>query len=311
VIALHPEHEGGMQRIRTLSSRILAVVWAAVLAFLILGVAQIWNILLVINLSTSAAIPWAVPLMALVLWLLWQYLSGRGWPRRTAETRHRLLRANPVSGRVFAWALVTGVLAIVALAGYWIIMFNLFKMAGNVLPDVSRVPLLTVVLILAMSVLVSPLCEEAGFRGYGQSILERTFRGPALPVLISSVLFGLAHLTQGFYVPKLFVYFLAGLLIGGIAYVTQSILPGIAVHILADLTFFTLVWPYDTQRPLIWEVGASYTWFWVHLAQALVFTVLAILAFRRLVRITRDTSKAAAAVGGQPFLPATDVRPGA
>jgi hypothetical protein len=59
-----------MHHKRTLSSRILAVVWAAILAFLILGVAQIWTILLVINLSASAAIPWAIPLMALVLWLL-------------------------------------------------------------------------------------------------------------------------------------------------------------------------------------------------------------------------------------------------
>src|SRR5262245_38649501 len=112
---------------RTLSSRILAVVWAAVLAFLILGVAQIWGIVLVVNLSTSPVIPWAVPLMALILWLMWQYLNGRWWPRRTSEARQRLLRAKPVSRRVFAWALVTGVLAIVALSGYWIVMFNLFK----------------------------------------------------------------------------------------------------------------------------------------------------------------------------------------
>jgi membrane protease YdiL (CAAX protease family) len=281
-------------------SRLRAIVWAAILAFLILVVnSQVWGALFTSNLGTTPAIPWAVPAMALFLWLMWRYLNGSWWPRGTSATRRRLLRATPVPGRVFAWATLTGVLSIPALAGYWIVMFKLFKMAGNVLPDLSGVSLLTVVLLVGMASLVAPLSEEAAFRGYAQSILERAFRGPAVPVILSSVLFALAHLTQGFYVPKLFVYFLGGVVAGAVAYVTRSILPGIVGHILTDLTFFTLVWPYDTQRRLIWETGVSDTWFWIHVAQAIIFTVLAMLAFRRLARITKDVG----AVGGNAPLP--------
>lgn len=283
-----------------LSGRILAVARSAILAFLILAFASgIWGALLISNLRTTPAIPWAVPIMALFLWLMWQYLSGKWWPRNTSATRHQLLRAKPVSGQVLAWALLTGVLSIVALTGYWIVMFKLFKMSGNVLPDFSKSPWLTAALVLVMASLVSPLSEEAGFRGYAQSILERAFRGPAIPIILSSVLFALAHLTQGLFLPKLFVYFLAGVMLGGMAYVTKSILPGIPVHIMADLTFFTLVWPYDTQRRLIWETGVSDTWFWIHLAQAIIFTMLAILAFRRLARVTKDVGT----VRGTPMLP--------
>jgi membrane protease YdiL (CAAX protease family) len=295
-----------MNRMHALSGRILAVARAAILAFLILGFnSGIWGALLISNLRTTPAIPWAGPIMALFLWLMWQYLNGKWWPRRTSETRHQLLRAKPVSGQVFAWALLTGVLSIVALTGYWIVMFKLFKMSGNVLPDLSKSPLLTAALVIGMASLVSPLSEEAAFRGYAQSILERAFRGPAIPIIFSSVLFALAHLTQGFFLPKLFVYFLAGAMFGGVAYITKSILPGIAAHILTDLTFFTLVWPYDTQRRLIWETGVSDTWFWIHIAQAIIFTALAILAFRRLARVTKEVGT----VGGTPLLPAAAAGP--
>lgn len=276
----------------SVSHRIRSVVWSAVLAFLILSFGQTaWIGLLVANLKTGPAIPWAVAAMALVLWLMWQYLGGKGWPQRTSETRRRHLRANPISGQVWAWAMLAGVLSIVALTGYWIVMTQLVKMPGNMLlPDFSRLPLLTAVLVVVMASLVSPITEESGFRGYCQVILEGEFRG-VVAVLISSVLFALAHLTQGFFWPKLLVYFLVGVVFGAMAYLTDSILPGIAVHIIADLTFFTLVWPYDTTRQLVWNGGAD-LWFWIHTLQAIIFTVLAVIAFKRLASL-RDHVHAA------------------
>ena len=283
----------------SLSRSILPVLWSALLAFLItLFASGAWVALLIGNISTTPAVPWSVPLMALILWAMWQYLGGRWGPRSTSETRHRYLRARPVPLQLFAWSLVFGVLAIVALAGYWIVMFQLFKMPGNVIPDYSGYPVLTVVPVLVMASLVAPLSEEPAFRGYAQSILEGAFRGPVVPVTISSVLFALAHVTQGFLLPKLFVYFLVGLAFGGIAYLTNSILPAIPVHILGDLTFFTLVWPFDTQRPLVWDTGANME-FWMRVGQALIFTVLALLAFRQLARTARRL-QAAESIGIVP-----------
>lgn len=269
----------------SVSRRIFAIVWSAILAFLILAFGQgVWAALFITNLKTSPRIPWAVVVMAVVLWLMWQYLGGKWWPRSTSEARHRYLRARRVSGRAFVWAMLAGVLSIVALTGYWIVMFQLVKMPANALPDMSSYPLLTIVLMRVMASLVSPLTEEAGFRGYCQVILEREFRGPAA-VVISSVLFALAHFTQGFFWPKLLVYFLAGLVFGVTAYLTDSILPGIPVHILADLTFFALVWPHDAARRLV-AGGCADAWFWLHVAQAVVFTALAIFAFRRLAHVS-------------------------
>ena len=74
---------------------------------------------------------------------------------------------------MLAWALAAGGLSIVALVGYWIVLFRLVKVQGNVLPDFSIYPPLTVALVLVMASLVGALAEEAGFRGYFQGTLER------------------------------------------------------------------------------------------------------------------------------------------
>jgi membrane protease YdiL (CAAX protease family) len=106
--------------------------------------------------------------MTLVLWLMWQYLNGKWWPRSTSDARHRNLRDNPLSGRVFGWAMTAGVLSIIALAGLWFVLFQLAKVPANALPDFSKYPPLTVALILIMASLVGAVAEEAGFRGYFQ-----------------------------------------------------------------------------------------------------------------------------------------------
>jgi membrane protease YdiL (CAAX protease family) len=274
-----------MPSARSFPGKLLMMVWAAVLSFLILGFGQgVWGALLVANLKTNPAIPWAVPVMATVLWLMWKYLGGSWWPRRTSQARRLYLRANRVPGQLLFWTVLAGVLSITALAGCWIVLFQLVKMSPNLLPDFSQYPLLTMVLVIVMASLVSPITEEAAFRGYCQVILEREFAGPAA-ISISSVLFALAHLTHGFFWPKLLVYFLVGVVFGVTAYLTQSTIPAIPVHITGDLTFFILVWPHDASRQMVWNGGAD-TWFWTHVAQAIVFTALAIPALMRLAKLS-------------------------
>jgi membrane protease YdiL (CAAX protease family) len=263
----------------SLGQKLAAVLVSAVLAFLILMAGQIpWSVLLALNFRNRAsAVPWSVAVMAVALWLMWQYLGGKGWPRSTSEKRRHLLRANPVSPKTFALSLLCGVLAIIALAGYWIVFFQFVKTPPNALADISRYPLLTIVLVTAMSSLVSPVSEEIAFRGYAQQILESRFSGGAA-VTLSSLLFMLAHANHGLYWPKLTVYFLVGVVFGAIAFLTNSIVTTLPVHIVGDVTFFVLIWPRDAARVLVTEGGAD-KWFWVHAMQAIVFTLLALAGF--------------------------------
>lgn len=260
-------------------ARALAI--AAIVALLITAYGQgLWGAMVLFNLKTSPAFPWAVPVMAALLWLMWQYLGGRWAPASNSRRRRELLRAHHVSGSVIAWSLLAGSLAIVALAGLWIVLAQLVPMLPNALPSFRGIPLWTLVLVLLTSSIAAPLSEEAAFRGYALGILERHFR-PVTALVLSSVLFALVHgPTQGFLWPKLLVYFLAGLVFGAVAQRAGSIWASIPVHMLADLTFFTCVWPYDAARHPY--AGATDTWFWIHAAQALVFGVLALLAFRKM-----------------------------
>lgn len=272
------------QRSQSVGRKIGATLWATLLAFAILFVGQaIWGGLLAANFKNSPqAAPWSVPAMAVVLWVIWTYLGGSWWPRTTSAARRRGLRANPVSGTDFLLSCLAGVLAILALAGGWIVLFQLAKTPPNAIGDPSKYPLLTIVLLVVMSSLVSPTVEEIAFRGYCQQILERHFSG-TVAVLLSSLLFMLAHANHGWYWTKLSVYFLAGVVLGAIARLTNSILTSLPVHIFGDLTFFTLIWPRDAARVLV-SAGGADQWFWAHLAQAVVFTLLAILVFGRLAK---------------------------
>ncbi len=101
-------------------SRVPAVVRTGILAFVLtVSAGAVWTVLLISNVATNPAIPWAVAVMALLLWLMWQYLGGTWRPRRTSEARRLYLRARPLSGWVFALALLEGLLSIVALIGFW------------------------------------------------------------------------------------------------------------------------------------------------------------------------------------------------
>lgn len=273
---------------RTLSRRILTIVWSGVVALLIGAVSSgIWGGLLLSNIAISPAIPWSVPVMAVVLTLMWLYLGGRWWPRANAAERRALLRARPVSPRIFAWSLIAGGLSLVALAGIWIVLVQLTRVGGNpTQSSFASIPLLSVVLMLIMASLVSPLTEEAAFRGYCQVMLEREF--PAIVAIsLSSAFFALWHgPTQGFQWSKLLFYLLVGIAFGTIAYLTRSTLPAIPVHIAGDLTFFFLIWPHDATRPFIWRDGAGLS-FWLAVVQAVLFTALTILAFRQLAHSAR------------------------
>lgn len=275
---------------------LMRALWSGFAGLLIsLSAAAVWTALIIANLRSNSKLPWSVPVMALVLWAMWRYWGGAGWPRGTAEVRKRYRRTNPVSGQAFLWSLLAGVLGIVALAGCWIVFFNLFRMRPNSIPDMSAYPALTVYPMLIMGSLVSPFSEETGFRGYSQLMLETNFR-PATAAIIASVFFALGHLNHGFLWPKLLVYFLVGVTFAAIATLTNSIIASIPVHIIGDMVFFFFVWPHDVTRRLQWENGAD-SWFWIHVAQAVIFTGLTLLAFRRLAAIGRPQIQSSTSAG--------------
>jgi len=265
----------------------MARVGLGALAFVVTAVmGGLWTLLLTINLAASPAIPWAVVVMGALLWALWRYLGGAWAPRSTSAVRRRSLRARSLPPQALAWALTAGLLSIVALAGLWIVLYQIARLPARALPDYSSYPLVTIALVLVMASLVNGVVEEALFRGYFQGILEPQVGG-GVAILITLLVMAPEHaLTQGFVWPTAIFYLAVDSMLGVTAYLTQSVLPGIVIHSVGLLIFFTLVWPGDMIRQVVGHFDAT-LWFWLHAAQVVVFAALAILAFIRLARETK------------------------
>jgi CAAX prenyl protease-like protein len=246
----------------------------------------VWSALIITNLRALPSVPWAVVAMALLLAGAAQYLRGAWGPSRSAAARRQSLRAVFVPPETLSWAWLAGGLSMIALGGAWIVLASMTRMPGSVLPDLSNYPRWTTVLSVAMGALISPLCEQAGIWGYWQECAERRWSGTTA-IVLTAVLFALGpHPPAGApFAPKALFFFLTGLTFSSMAYFTQSILPAIPVHALGLFAFFVGVWPHDPGRRLVLTAGPD-AWFWIHVAQTVIFAVLACWAFGRLASVS-------------------------
>jgi membrane protease YdiL (CAAX protease family) len=273
----------------------MRILWTGVFAIVMTAlVSGIWAALLLTNLSHSPGLPWSSIIMAVILWAFWAYLNGRWAPASTRDARRMYLRAAQLPRRVYSWALVAGLLWVVFLAGFWIVLGQLVALPGNKLPDLSTLPVLTVIATLVVACASGAISEEAGFRGYFQGSLERAGLGAAA-ILCTALLMAPIHaLTQGFVWPTLVFYLLVDAMLGALAYFTKSILPGVVVHAVGLFTFLGLIWPGDKARSLISQGGTD-LWFWIHLAQAILFGALSLYALYRLAMLTQQGAQALSA----------------
>jgi membrane protease YdiL (CAAX protease family) len=247
------------------------------------------NLLFAANLRYSNAVPWAVPLTAVYLWFFWQYLQGEGPPESTAEERRASLRANRVSGRVWAWALLAGGLGIVALVLALRVANRLVVLPEQKLPDLGPVPKLTVLSLLLMAAPVAGIVEEAAFRGYMQGPIERR-SGLIVAILITGTMFAVAHLD---FTLILWPYYVAvAAIYGTVTYLTKSILPAVVLHTGGNLYSNLDLWLHglaEWQTPagpsgLIWKTGRDASFWRSSLALVLV-TAATVWAYFKLARV--------------------------
>src|SRR5580765_7662218 len=114
-----------------ITRRATTVVRATAIAlFIALAPQGVWSALILINLRVSPTVPWAIALMAALLWATWRYLGGAFPPLRTSASRRLHLRAIRLPRHALAWALIAGALSLVALTGYWIVFAQVVRMPG-------------------------------------------------------------------------------------------------------------------------------------------------------------------------------------
>lgn len=279
--------------------RQLPILVRAVISGLALAVAGTtpWALLSWANLRYLPALPWSVPPTLLWLWLFWRYARGEGWPRSTSEARRTNLRANHFSEDAWGAALLAGMLGLAGVVLLLRVMNRIVTVPQQQLPDLSRVPGITLLMILAMSALVAGIVEEASFRGYMQAPIERR-HGPLIAILVTGVSFGLLHFSHPEVTMAMMPYYVAvAAVYGMLAYLTNSIMPSLVLH--AAGNFFSglgLLVSRDSRSmespapaPLILQTGLDQS-FWILVVALLLVSAGAVWAYSVLAGVARRTS---------------------
>jgi membrane protease YdiL (CAAX protease family) len=253
-----------------------------------------WALLVSLNIKHGSAVPWAVPPTALYLWLFWRWTRGAGWPRSTAETRRTLARANPVPDDMWGLAIAAGLLGLVVVLLVQTVMSRLVTIPQQQDIDPSKFPIMTVLLWVLMSAAVAGVVEETAFRGYLQGPIERR-HGPVIAILVTGILFGFLHFTHPEVTLALLPFYVAvAAVYGTLAYLTDSIFPGMVLHAGGNMfAAFDLFarghseWQgLGPPAKLVWETGAD-TAFWGSVAATLVVGAVTVGAYVMLARLRK------------------------
>jgi len=249
------------------------------------------NLIFWANLHYYSNVPWAVPITAVYLWFFWRYLKGAGPPAETAEERRTNLRANRISGRLWWWALLSGVLGLVALVLALRVANRMVVLPQQGVPDLSHVSKITVLSLLLMGAPVAGVIEESAFRGYMQGPIERRY-GLFVAILITGTMFAAAHLD---FTPMLWPYYVAvAAIYGSVAYATNSILPAIVLHTAGNIFSNVDLWLHGQAEwqassggtHLIWGTGTD-TSFWRAVTALVFVAAVTVWANYRLIHAGR------------------------
>ena len=106
---------------------------------------------------------------------------------------------------------------------------------------------LSLVLLIITIVIIAPIGEELLFRGFLQTGLEKAWNDVTRSILFSSLFFAVIHFNP-FWIIQ--IYFL-GVLLGFLAWKTNSIIPCIIFHVIINATSLLFTSIEDSLEPII------------------------------------------------------------
>lgn len=249
------------------------------------------SLLFIANMRVAPSIPWSLPLGLLYLWVGFQYFNGRWRPHATSVARRESMRARRLSRREWPPALAACAAVIVFIIATTIISYRLIDIPVEEMgvPESSKLSLYASLLLISI---VAGVSEEAGFRGYMQTALEKRY-GPVFAVAVSALMFWVAHLNHANGVPRIVSLCIMGASLGTLTVFARSILPAMLAHATADSIVFI---------GSVSGIGPDYLWhpahlretgldgfFWFTIVAAFVSGVLGYLSLRRLARIPDES----------------------
>ena len=254
------------------------------------------------NLRIGTAVPWAIVPMALYLFAYWRFIRGDWGSPASGPNRRALLRANNLPASTWGASLAAGLLGFATLVALLAVAARLVRLpSSSPITTPPEMPMATAFLLLTMQSVVAGVSEEAAFRGYMQSMIERQ-HGLAVAILANGTLFGLLHFSSHpadvflmlpYYVAVSAVY-------GGLTWAADSILPALVLHSAGDVVVLTRWWLTGrpewqiaaTSPPLVWEGGLDRS-FVLSAIAAIVLTALTVQAYGAVRKMRVESLEAA------------------
>ncbi|MGE5208479.1 MAG: type II CAAX prenyl endopeptidase Rce1 family protein [Alphaproteobacteria bacterium] len=206
-----------------------------------LAAANVWPILLV-----SLGVPLAALAETIFLGVYLWWASGGGPPLRTHDSRRNAFRRTRLSRQQWVWGIIGAIFFAVTVHASIVVLFRFveFPVAtfrrGYNLSFIPTLPLKWLAVIV--SAVSAGVCEETGFRGYIQRPIEER-HGAVTAILISTILFTVIHLNKSWSLAGMVpIVFGAGLLLGLLAWSSQSLIPSIIGHVTMDIGLFAYWW---------------------------------------------------------------------
>jgi membrane protease YdiL (CAAX protease family) len=215
----------------------------AIVSGLLIGLvaANVWPILL-LTLGVQLAVVAELIFLSLYIW----WAAGGGPPRAAQAFRINAFRRASLSSTEWFWAIVAAFSFAITIHASIVLLFRFvpfptaaFRQGYNL----SIIPSLSLKwLVVVVSAMSAGICEEVGFRGYMQRPIEQR-HGIGIAILISSLFFMLVHLSKGWALAGMVpIIFGAGILLGTLAWSSQSLIPGIIGHAVMDVGLFAYWW---------------------------------------------------------------------
>jgi membrane protease YdiL (CAAX protease family) len=215
----------------------------AILTGLAIGMvaANVWPLLL---LNLGAPVAAVVELVFLATYLWWA--AGGGPPLSTKPARASAFRSVRLSSRQWLWGILAALFFAVTVHAAIVLLFRLVPFPAAAFRqgyDFSFIPTSPLRwLAVIVSATSAGICEETGFRGYMQRPIELRYGAP-VAILISSFFFMALHLTKAWALLGMVpIVFGAGVLLGLLAWSSESLIFCIIGHVTMDIGLFAYWW---------------------------------------------------------------------
>jgi membrane protease YdiL (CAAX protease family) len=274
----------------TLPVSLRAIITGIVIALL---PANVWPLLL-----TSVGVPLAVTIEVIFLGLYVWWTSGGGPPEKTQIARGLAFRGGALSPAQCFWGIIAALSFAATIHGAIVLLFRFVPFPTEAFRhgyDLSSIPSLPLRWIaVVVSATSAGICEETGFRGYMQQPIEQR-HGALIAILVSSFFFMLLHLTKAWaMIGMVPIVFVAGVLLGLLAWSSGSLIPGMIGHVVMDIGLFAYWWTGIagdfTARPIT-ETGVDQP-FRITCAVLATTLTIVLLAAWRLRRLRVSTTVA-------------------